>query len=108
MRRLILALALVAAPAAAEEIDPDAIATLPEVDVVFLGELHDNPWHHETQAAAVKALAPRAVVFEMLTAEMAAKVTPEVIGDQAGLAEVLNWAESGWPDFEMYYPIFAA
>ena len=108
MKHLILALALVAAPAFAEEITVDDIATLPEADVVFLGELHDNPWHHENQAEAVAALAPKAVVFEMLTPEAAAKVTPELLGDKAALGEVLNWAESGWPSFDMYYPIFAA
>ena len=108
MKRMILALALVAAPAFAEDITVDEIATLPEVDVVFLGELHDNPWHHENQAEAVRALGPKAIVFEMLTAEDAAKVTPDLIGDKAALAEVLNWDESGWPSFDMYYPIFAA
>ena len=108
MRHLILALALAALPAFAEEITVDAIASLPKADVVFLGELHDNPWHHENQAAAVAALEPGAVVFEMLTAQDAARVTPELIADKAALAAALNWAESGWPSFDMYYPIFAA
>lgn len=108
MKRLILALALVAAPVSAEEITAGEIATLPPVDVVFLGELHDNPWHHENQAAAVAALQPKAVVFEMLTDAQAAEVTPELIGDQAALEEALDWAHSGWPEFAMYYPIFAA
>ncbi|MCW9043245.1 MAG: ChaN family lipoprotein [Pseudopelagicola sp.] len=108
MRHLILALALAATPVAAQEITVEEIATLPEADVVFLGELHDNPWHHENQAAAVRALAPKAVVFEMLTAEAAAQVTPALIADKPALDAALGWAESGWPSFDMYYPIFAA
>ena len=34
-------------------------------EVVFLGEQHDNPQHHEIQAKWVKHLSPRAIVFEM-------------------------------------------
>lgn len=108
MKRMILALALAAAPALAEEITIDKITTLPGADVVFLGELHDNPWHHANQAEAIVALGPKAVVFEMITAETAAKVTPELLQDKAALSEALGWAESGWPSFDMYYPIFAA
>ena len=108
MKYLIPALALLGAPAFAEEITPDRIATLPPVEVVFLGELHDNPWHHETQAQAVEALKPAAVVFEMLTADQAARVTPDLLADPAALEQALGWGESGWPDFSMYFPIFNA
>jgi len=77
-------------------------------DVVILGEVHDNPAHHAEQAARVAQTRPKAIVFEMLTAEQAARVTPQVRGDEAELEAALGWAESGWPDFSMYYPIFAA
>ncbi len=77
-------------------------------DVVILGEVHDNPAHHAEQAARVARTRPKAIVFEMLTAEQAARVTPLVRGDEAELEAALGWAESGWPDFSMYYPIFAA
>lgn len=77
-------------------------------DVLIIGEIHDNPAHHETQADVVKALTPRALVFEMLTSEQASKVTPEVRDDMQALAKAVNWAESGWPDFKMYFPIFEA
>lgn len=77
-------------------------------DVVFLGEQHDNPAHHARQAALVAEIAPAALVFEMLTPQQAALVTPELIADEAGLEGALGWADSGWPDFAMYYPIFAA
>lgn len=77
-------------------------------DVIVLGELHDNPHHHAEQARQVADLVPRAIVFEMLSAEQAARITPELRGDEARLREVLDWDASGWPDFSMYYPIIAA
>ncbi|WP_106606865.1 ChaN family lipoprotein [Shimia abyssi] len=106
--RYLLPLILLAAPLAAEEIMPDQLAGFADRDVVILGELHDNPFHHSHQAEAVAVLAPKAVVFEMLTPEKAAFVTPDLLGDEAALGEALDWAQSGWPDFSMYYPIFAA
>ncbi|WP_299353840.1 ChaN family lipoprotein [uncultured Shimia sp.] len=109
MKHLIPAvLAFVAAPLLAEEFTLADIATLPAIDVVYLGELHDNPWHHENQSAAVSALAPKAIVFEMLTREQARLITRPLLDDADALAKTLNWAQSGWPDFAMYYPIFQA
>ncbi len=77
-------------------------------DVVFLGEVHDNPAHHARQAELVTRIVPSAVVWEMLTEAQAEKVTSDLVRDEAALAETLSWADSGWPDFAMYYPIFAA
>jgi len=103
-----LAALLAVSAAGAEEIGTSDLSALPAADVVILGELHDNPIHHANQAAAVAALRPAALVFEMLSPEQAARVTPERRGDEAALGEALEWADSGWPDFAMYYPIFAA
>ncbi len=77
-------------------------------DVLVLGEIHDNPHHHAIQADRVGAFQPAAIVFEMLTPEQAARVTPGLIADRAALEDALNWSEGGWPDFAMYYPIFSA
>ncbi len=77
-------------------------------EVVFLGERHDNPHHHAWQADQVAEIAPRAVVFEMLTADHAAQVTPDLVARQDDLQAALEWEDRGWPDFAMYYPIFAA
>lgn len=77
-------------------------------DVAILGEVHDNPAHHAEQAARVAALAPRALVFEMLTPEQAARITPALIADAAAMEEALDWEAGGWPDFALYHPIFAA
>lgn len=77
-------------------------------DVVILGEVHDNPAHHAVQADWVAAIAPKAVVFEMLTEDQAGADTPGLRADQAALDAALGWADSGWPSFDMYYPVFAA
>ena len=77
-------------------------------DVVFLGELHDNAAHHARQAEYVAELEPVALVFEMLTQAQADLVTPGLIADEAALEAALGLNDSGWPDFSIYYPIFAA
>ncbi len=89
------ALALCAAPVAAQ-------------DIWVLGEVHDNPAHHAVQATRVAGIAPKALVFEMLTPIDAAKVTLELRDDATALAAALNWQGNGWPSFSDYYPIFAA
>lgn len=77
-------------------------------DVIVIGEIHDNPHHHAEQARQVAEIAPKAIVLEMLTAEQAARFDPALVGDEAALESALGWNASGWPDFSMYYPIFAA
>lgn len=94
-----------ASAASADEIKPGDFADLPAVDVVIVGEVHDNPAHHANQALAVSAIAPKALVFEMLSPEQAARVPPEQ-SDMAALEAILGWNASGWPDFAMYHPIF--
>ena len=77
-------------------------------DVVFLGEQHDNAVHHQQQAAWVAELKPSALVFEMLTSDQAARVTPGNRNEATALEAALDWNASGWPDFSMYFPIFEA
>ncbi|MCG6902458.1 MAG: ChaN family lipoprotein [Rhodobacter sp.] len=89
-------------------IEPAELAELPAVDVVILGEVHDNPGHHDNQAMAVQALGARALVFEMLTEAQALRISPGVPRNAQELEKTLGWADSGWPDFEFYYPIFVA
>lgn len=78
-----------------------------EAQVVVLGEQHDNPVHHERQAAWTQALAPSALVFEMLTPEQAEKANFDW-QDQAGLDAAIGWTGTDWPSFDMYFPIFEA
>jgi len=74
---------------------------------VILGEVHDNPGHHARQAEVLAGLDPSALVFEMISAEQAALVTPDLAGDAEALAAALDWGNSGWPDFSYYAPLFA-
>lgn len=75
--------------------------------MVVLGEVHDNALHHRNQAAAVAALRPAAVVWEMLTPGQAARV-PADPGDLAALDAAIGWSDSGWPELALYHPIFVA
>lgn len=86
----------------------DMPAELATANVVFLGEVHDNTAHHARQAELVSALQPGALVFEMLTPAQASKVTSKLMMQPQALADTLDWADSGWPNFAMYAPIFAA
>ncbi|MBC2836377.1 ChaN family lipoprotein [Paragemmobacter straminiformis] len=98
---------LLASPAAAREIGADALDALPQVDIVLLGEVHDNPLHHANQARAVAAIAPAALVFEMLLPEQVKRL-PKDMADAARVDAAIGWTERGWPDFALYRPIFAA
>ena len=108
MRCLFLILAVVSGPVFAAPLSDDVLDRLALAPVVIAGEVHDNPAHHAAQARIVAHMQPRAIVFEMLTEAQAALVTPQNRGDEAALEAALNWSGSGWPDFAMYYPIFAA
>jgi uncharacterized iron-regulated protein len=99
---------MIFSPALAGEITVAELTALPATDVIILGEVHDNPVHHLNQASAVAAIAPSAMVFEMLLPEQAAKGNADSRQDAAQLAEVLGWEGTGWPEFSTYYPIFTA
>ncbi|AHC99583.1 ChaN family lipoprotein [Leisingera methylohalidivorans] len=77
-------------------------------DVVILGEVHDNPVHHQRQAMLLAQLQPKAVVWEMITAKQAAALDPETLTNAKRTARQLDWVNSGWPDFSLYAPVFAA
>ncbi len=77
-------------------------------DIVVLGEVHDNPAHHLTQAGIVAGLKPAAVVWEMLPPDAAARVAGVGTADAGRLAAALGWEALGWPDFAIYHPVFVA
>jgi uncharacterized iron-regulated protein len=101
---MIAGVAFLAAPFAYAEVPEAAL----RAQVVVMGEAHDNPDHHRVQGDYLLALAPKAVVFEMLSPEQAALVTPEALQDLDALGRSLGWEEAGWPDFAIYAPVFAA
>ena len=115
-----LALLVSGAHAAAVRIDgsPDAaaIAELTRLaraaQVIGAGESHDHPAHHQAQVRLVEALAnaglPLALAFEMLTEDQQAAVDAALAEDLPAeqLGVRLAWTARGWPDFDMYFPLF--
>lgn len=85
----------------------EMLTLLRAADIAILGERHDNPAHHQWQAKLTSALAPAGLAFEMVPrAKEDAANTARAKGGDLGVA--LDWAGSGWPDWAMYAPIFAA
>lgn len=87
------------------------LADLPSTapaQIVIIGEIHDNPTHHLNQAALVARWKPAALVFEMLSPAqiMAADGTDRQ--DPKAMANALAWDGTGWPNYSLYHPIFAA
>ena len=80
--------------------------------IVYLGESHDNPHHHLGQARVLEAMlvggARPALAFEMLAQDQQPAVDAAMLEsvDPAALAKRLGWEERGWPNFEMYRPLF--
>lgn len=90
-------------------------AALSRADLVLLGETHDNPDHHLLESRIVRALVAAgrrpAVAFEMLDTQQQAAVDAALAGASPSadaVAEAVGWARSGWPDFSLYRPVFAA
>ncbi|NRB17531.1 MAG: ChaN family lipoprotein [Rhodobacteraceae bacterium] len=88
--------------------DPDVVQLLATADVVILGEVHDNPAHHQMQADILTALAPKAVVWEMITQAQADGLAAIPLSEASRVSAYLDWAGSGWPEFGLYAPVFAA
>jgi len=103
--------ALWAAPYAfAQTLEPDQTPQQAVLDaqIVFLGELHDNPAHHVAQAKVMAQLQPTAVVFEMLTPEQADALRGQTYETQDDLDALIGWSDTGWPDLAIYMPVFEA
>jgi uncharacterized iron-regulated protein len=83
-----------------------------DAEVVYLGELHDNPQHHVIQTRILESLLAEggrpAIAFEMVPetrqAALEAAVRSDV--DAAEVDRQLAWTAQGWPDFAMYWPLF--
>lgn len=82
--------------------------------IVLLGEVHDNPDHHRLRAQLLTGKA--SAVFEHLRPAQQ-PVLDTLDRDRADgrpgptvtqLLEQLAWSKSGWPDGQMFEPLFAA
>ncbi len=84
--------------------------------LVLLGEQHDNPDHHRLQAAVLRGLVDAgrrpALLLEMLGPAVAEQAWAACRDrgrrgcTAAGLRRALDWDSSGWPDWQLYRPIF--
>jgi uncharacterized iron-regulated protein len=93
----------------------ELVARAKLADWVLLGEKHDNPDHHQLQANFIQLLAREGlhptIAFEMLSEDDRPKLElwhqtyPESV---SAFADILDWKHSGWPDFEIYRPLFLA
>ena len=103
-------------PATARFVAPAAVvAALGRARFVLLGEKHDNADHHRIQAWLVGSMIAAgrrpALAFEMFTGDQQAALDRHLSArpkDAAGIGAAVNWAESGWPDWEQYQPIAQA
>ncbi len=104
--------AAVRADDAASAVQAETLAEVADAligaDVIILGEVHDNPRHHQVQAGLVEALQPRALVWEMITQAQAEGLTTQNLQDPDAIARALDWQASGWPEFSLYAPVFKA
>lgn len=118
-RRIAAALAMAGCAAAAPSLDDDPAAAARriaartrDVQIVYLGESHDNPYHHMDQARVLEAMltegARPALAFEMLAQDQQPAVDEAMRdgADPAAVGKRLAWVDRGWPDFEMYRPLF--
>ncbi len=90
-------------------------AALAEADFVLLGETHDNPDHHLLEARMVRQIASAgrrpALAFEMLDTSKQPAIDAALrrrAPSADSIGDAVDWAGSGWPDFAMYRPVFAA
>ncbi|MDJ1007642.1 MAG: ChaN family lipoprotein [Paracoccaceae bacterium] len=97
-----------AATLQAAPLDDAGLQRLARADIAILGERHDNPLHHNAQARIIAEIEPAALVFEMVPEALALTVTGEIRADAGRLEAHLDWDSRGWPDFAMYWPVFAA
>lgn len=95
---------------AVESLAPNELEAYKSAQVILLGEQHDNPIHHEIQAGVLKALADegrlKTVIFEQVDWTYQGTLAQLNRDNFERLEKKLDWKDSGWPDFDMYQPLF--
>lgn len=81
--------------------------------IVFLGETHNNSGHHRHQAQILKEIIAKgktpSIIMEMISEDQVKVLSSYRNGprrETADLRKILDWDNTGWPDFEIYAPIF--
>lgn len=85
-------------------------------DYLIIGEIHDNPQHHRLQADLLGHFADSqdaaiSVGYEQLSVDQQPLL--DAFHEQAtatadSFGEAVAWSQSGWPDYNIYQPLFAA
>jgi len=90
--------------------EAELVVALEQAQIVVLGEVHDNPVHHARQARLVRQLRPRGIAFEMVpqASEEGIQVFLAQGGDRSEIGPAIGWDRMGWPDWELYAPVFEA
>ncbi len=90
------------------------MADLASVPVVYVGEEHDDPAHHDAELRILEALSERdpslALGLEMVQRPFQSTLDAWVAGeiDEAALLEGVEWNERWGFDFALYRPLFLA
>ena len=84
---------------------------LSHYDAILLGETHDNAQHHQLQARIIDVLLQQkpVIAFEMLNQNQQNIINQfqrqeNLNADE--FAELVNWDQTGWPEFSLYRPVF--
>jgi uncharacterized iron-regulated protein len=89
-----------------EQIVPELVQS----DYVLLGETHDNPLHHEYQAWSMQQLLKAGqrpgVAFEMISESQYRLLQQTTISSADQFFDVVKWEQSGWPEREIYRPVY--
>jgi len=92
--------------------DAALFAKLATVDIVYVGERHDMPLHHQVQAAVVDAVTARragtVVGFEMLSIDQQPTLDAYLTGAMSESDFADFWNKHWGYAFSMYKPIFDA
>jgi len=89
------------------------IVTVNSFNFVFLGETHNNPAHHLHQAQFLTDLIAKgkspSIIMEMVSEDQINLLSAYRNGprrEAEDLRKILDWDNSGWPDFAIYAPLF--
>jgi uncharacterized iron-regulated protein len=79
--------------------------------VILIGEKHDHPSHHRIQAQLIARLADQPIEgiwFEHFdrTQKKDLKSFDHANGTPEKLRQIIDWDNSGWPDWNLYEPLF--
>lgn len=85
-------------------------------DYLIIGEIHDNPQHHQLQADLLGHFADShdaaiSVGYEQLSVDQQPLLDAfheQTTATAESFGEAVAWSQSGWPDYAIYQPLFAA